>query len=418
MSLLDNGKMNYIWNSDWIREYESAWNIGEKLYAANLSPNIYNSLMGVSSNGIKTNFYNEAMAYYKGPLSSKFVSQFTKESSNYFSLYSAPEYYILHEVRYCPDCATRYGYHSIFHQLSFIDNCFIHDKKLRYLCNCNENGVINWKINGCKTFSCKKCNNRLPYPNIFDCITKKWQSKYFKPADYIKSHNETKKIYTVDLLHRHNPVFKGRLTDKQRRVLQKITRGEEIATFPEPEFTDNIMNARVPLTFMAKEIDNYINNTYNPKKCIEQFYLLERYISSSNYNSFDFEIITAYYMIGELICKGNLDRIYYTNEMVLSVTYDNSYNPILTCIQYDFLKHIDNNLPLTYAEISNYKTFALINYIYKIYVKNRYEEIKTHLISSHDDDYPLNSHRIPIKSTSNYPVFLILELYDGKLLLY
>lgn len=374
--------------------------------------------MGVASNGIKTNFYNNAMAYYKGTLKSEFIPQFMKESSDYFSLYSAPEYYISHEIRYCPDCATQYGYHSVFHQLSFMDTCFIHNKPLQYLCNCNENGVIDWKTNDCKAFSCKKCNNQLPYPQVSDCIIKKWQSNYFKPADYIKSHHEIKKIYTVDLIHRGNSSFKGKITDKQKRVLQQITYGEEIAALAEPEFTDNITNAKVPLTFMAKEIQNYINNTYNPEKCEEQFYLLQRYISRTHYNSFDFEIIAAYYMVGDLICEGNLDRIYRTEEMLLAAKYDSFYNPILDCIQYNFLKYLDINLPMTYLDELNYKTFVLVNYMYKLYTKIRYEEIKMQLTNSKEDDYPLNSHSISIKDTSNYPIFLILELYDGRLLLY
>ena len=83
-----------------------------------------------------------------------------------------------------------------------------------------------------------------------------------------------------------------------------------------------------------------------------------------------------------------------------------------------YRKIIFIHLPMTYLDGLNYKTFILVNYMYKIYTKIRYQEIKIQLTNSKEDDYPLNSHNIPIKDTSNYPVFLILELYDGKLLLY
>ena len=146
--------------------------------------------------------------------------------------------------------------------------------------------------------------------------------------------------------------------------------------------------------------------------------MLQRYVSKTHYNSFDFKIIAAYYTIGDLIYEENLDRIYRTEKMLLAAKYDSFYNPILDCIQYDFLKHLNINFPMTYLDGLNCKTFVLVNYMYKIYTKIRYQEIKMQLIDSKEDDYPLNSYSIPIKDTSNYPIFLILELYDGILLLY
>lgn len=414
--------MKYIWNDNWINPYESAWNIGEKIFAANVSANIYNQMMGVSVTGISINYSKDGLLYSRGPFNSSFVPYFMQDGVDFFDIFSSESYYLSKKIRYCPECA-KYGYHSIFHQLIYMDKCIIHNRKLHYLCTCNNSGIIEWKTNRHNSpFSCRMCCKVLPYPEVAEGIVNKWSNA--KRLNKVKPSSEIKHIYTVDLIYMmdNHDIDRRRLTDKQLNLLLNITKGVKIDSLPKPILISDINMADEHLLFLAEKIQDYLVTNYGVSYCKKQFCLLGRYMSKESYSNFDFDIIAAFYLMGELLCKNHLDRIYPVNFLGIPDWFDSSYNELLDCIDKCFLRKINMEIPRYTAansfERKNYRTYAIVNYMYKIYATIRYKEIKEHLINSSEDNYPVNPNNITIKAENKYPIFIILEMCNGKLLLY
>lgn len=414
MSLLDNGKMKYAWNDEWVNPYESAWNIGEKIYASNISARIYNELMGVTTSGIKINYNSNCLLYSKGIIKSAFIPRFMQDGTSFFKAFKGNSYYFSTKLRYCPECA-KHGYHSIFHQLIYLDRCIIHNDTLLNLCDCNDSGIISGKRKLHIPFSCKNCGAHMPYPEVADGIINKWHNtNQFKILPSV----EVKNIYTVDVFIGEITIQRERLTSKQLEVLQNITMGKSLNEFPTPELVEDIDSINTPLLFLANEIQDHIIEKYGKEYCEEQFYLLRRYRSASAYEYFDFTIIAAFYLMGELLCESNLDRIYPVNFNVLPFEFDNYYTGLLEGIQRYFLRDKNCHIPQCYLDRIKYKTYKVVNRIYKAYATERYHEIKRALINSSPMNYPLNSNYIPFEADSNYSIYLILETNAGKLYLY
>lgn len=64
-------------------------------------------------------------------------------------------------LRFCPSCLAS-GYHSIFHQMTFFEECPIHNEKLRTKCSyCNANFVYELIDAPVTPFVCPKCNRSI-----------------------------------------------------------------------------------------------------------------------------------------------------------------------------------------------------------------------------------------------------------------
>lgn len=412
---LDNGKNGYTWSDDWIHPYESAWNIGEKLYAANVSKELYNRIINVSQNGIKMNYSSKLLSYLKGPVKSDFFDPFLQSSKVIMNQLFDKEYYTLSQARYCPECA-KLGYHSVIHQLSFMDKCFIHKQKLVFLCDCEYSSALVWKRANHLPFSCGKCGAKMPYPEVSDGIINKWQTQIC--FNKFETSKEIKAVYTVDIIYDCDSSKRGTLSSVQCDILKKVLFGEKISYFPKPILIDNPIEFNKQLPFFAKEIQKYIIEKYGEDKCKEQFYLLKRHIDPVSYSKFDFNIIPAFYLIGELLKEHYLDRIYPVRIGGMCVENDYYDNIILRSpnkfLNYYHLEYVSDS----HIGRISCKTCKLVNYIYKKYAIIRYNEIRNTLISSEATDYPINGYHIPIGSNNIYPIFIIILIRDGTLLLY
>lgn len=402
---LDNGKNGYTWSDNWIHPYESAWNIGEKLYAANVSKELYNRIINVSQNGIKMNYSSKLLSYLKGPVKSDFFEPFLQSSQVILNQLFDKEYYTLSQTRYCPECA-KLGYHSVIHQLSFMDKCFIHNQKLVFLCDCEYSSALVWKCKEHLPFSCVKCGAKMPYPEVSDGIMNKWKNEII--FSKLVPSLEIKQIYTVDVMY-DNSSRRGTLSSIQRDVLKRVLFEESIERFPKPLLICNQNKYDKHLSFLAKEIQNYIIEKYGEEKCKEQFYLLERYVNADSYSKFQFDIIAAFYLMGELLKESYLDRIYPVQFGGMTAKNDYYNNILLLSVNKLFLHH---------KKQTKYNIYEIINYIYKEYAIIRYSEIRNALTSSEATDYPIYGYHIPVGSNKVYPVYIIIETKDELLRLY
>lgn len=416
---------NIVWNENWINPYESAWNIGEKLYSANVSNDIYNSVLNTSKGGSRFNYIYKNVIYSLGPLSSEFLDSYTQYSSELISILENPTLFILKELRYCPCCAKD-GYHSILHQIIFFKQCYIHNTQdLINLCNCKNNYCIFRKKYDIEPpFACKRCGKQIPFPSVIEGINNKWNNNNLKNKILNKSIHYNKnvnKIFTIDIFHsiKYYEEQKSNFTNKQLLVLRMIYNNEKIVNLPKPILSEDINNKHNQLLFLSYEIQMYLKNNYSRYICEKQYDLIYRHYNEESFKKYIKEIVAAYYLMGELLGIANIDRIYPVNFFRLQEEYDSGYNIFLNSINSNFLTKslINNSIQHVYYNCIKYRTYNITNYIYKSYVTIRYKEILDRLKNSTVEDYPLNAYQIK-HNIQNYQNYLIILLDDGKLLLY
>lgn len=178
-------KKGYIWNKDWVWPYESLYGMLSKFAYINVLQNgfifdlikvdgckktttmyYYNKYMTISKYRIDFIKVNELL---ERNIAGEIYSN-VKELLYPLDIRSFPysfeypkEQWFDRDFRYCPEC-IRVGYHSLYHQLAFAENCGIHrNVKLQTTCpNCKDkmSFVIQSKI-GKSPFSCCNCGYKL-----------------------------------------------------------------------------------------------------------------------------------------------------------------------------------------------------------------------------------------------------------------
>lgn len=189
----------FAWKINWIWENESFWGIINKLKYANYADDC--DILNIISNSnyptvddkkfILSNCkfdYNKLSSILGLDIASKLEKEvanvllpFHNESFCMSKSYSnkTSGKWFRSELHYCPEC-IKLGYHSLYHQYSFNDKCFIHKMQLQSCCpKCGAN--IPFSINknkNNKAFSCK-CGYKLfnePIHSAYDI----WETKMHK----------------------------------------------------------------------------------------------------------------------------------------------------------------------------------------------------------------------------------------------
>ncbi|MGB4657972.1 MAG: hypothetical protein WBI07_02185 [Mobilitalea sp.] len=205
------------WNKKWIKKYESPWSILSKLCLSN-KVNGYDILRHVFHK--TSNEYSIINYKYGISVSPKLnidvisdilgfdIEKMCKETSEellkpFFSVVDGREelYYKIFystKLKYCPKCMS-YGYHSLFHQLSFIDKCLVHDIDLVDKCpSCSQDIPYSYYLKSDQHgYECA-CGNKLFNEDIVKAI-QTW-NEYdfnFKPSLFSKYKEE--KAYYISM---------------------------------------------------------------------------------------------------------------------------------------------------------------------------------------------------------------------------
>jgi len=162
--------LSYTWDSEWIVSiYESPWGVFEKFkYANNIrSIEIFKTFGNEDVRNRDKNFWGMeernlfSLNAFDGNLLQNILGKNIKElnTKNLNSLIQdtfSPQIQnviIRNDVFYCTECIEN-GFHSILHQLIYVDECPFHKKTLSQ--------------------NCPRCNARIPY-----LLTEKWASDSF-----------------------------------------------------------------------------------------------------------------------------------------------------------------------------------------------------------------------------------------------
>lgn len=426
--------MKYVWNDEWINRYESAWNIAEKVYASNISLELYNRYTGSTVHGIKYHYQKPLLMYFKGvfkPQQVRTVAEYMEDAAIAFQILSNDCYFIDHKLRFCSICA-RNGYHSFLHQLTFMDTCFIHRRRLVNLCQCN----FSYSLSGKKKydelvpFSCVNCRTLMPYPESTDGIVNKWKNteirKRVNTSKFLEISTSIKRIHVIDmvfLMTQRGDSPRSPLSKLQKEVLRQIfINGDDIASLPQPQSRERMLSEpSVPLVFMSKHIETFLIDAYGIEEYRANFYKLRRVpfcFKDENFN-YNYDIYAAFYLISELQQTSYVDRIYPVTVGKFAVKQDSVSNKMLEAIRVGMLNHVQNSTYTVYSgyERQQFYSCNLVNELYKQLVKNRFEELRYALENAPAKNSPPDPEYIPYEA-KNYVPYVIIETSEGDVLLY
>ena len=126
----------YVWKKEWIRPHESLWGILQRYKLVNVMNDAQMMRSLGMANGQVVNFQAEECCYIKGN-SKATLKDFLGISNSHFAAMemfqglSADQAscFIEQNLKYCPVCLSRYGFHSCYHQLTGIEECPWHPKE-------------------------------------------------------------------------------------------------------------------------------------------------------------------------------------------------------------------------------------------------------------------------------------------------
>lgn len=192
--------MFYIWRTVWAQSDESLWGLVEKYKLINALTgkgfyyffcNDKNSVLSENENGQSSLLKIEKLSIEK---LKKFFgidfSTYTEDFISKINLFNSNIPHTNSELYFCKECIAE-GFHSIYHQMPFLEYCPYHlDEKLTNICpNCKE--IFRFFNVGYKeeAFCCKNCHhNVLGTKNILYLI-KRWKINKIPIDSIIKKLN-------------------------------------------------------------------------------------------------------------------------------------------------------------------------------------------------------------------------------------
>jgi hypothetical protein len=190
--------LQFTWNNNWIKKYESPWSIVEKFrYANNASEIDIINIIGYPKNR-QTNSKKQDFNVLKGLDLDKFENLFGQLITDHFKhdltelvgfLSTFRRNIFMRDVlHYCPKCLSK-GHHSIFHQIKLWDRCVYHDVPLQNSCPvCKNQYSYSLKFKTFqKPFICK-CGYSYIEDDTSYCFMRNWTNE---PLNILHSNTNT-----------------------------------------------------------------------------------------------------------------------------------------------------------------------------------------------------------------------------------
>ncbi|WP_413380840.1 hypothetical protein [Alkalihalobacillus sp. 1P02AB] len=365
-------KQNKItFNKNWINKYESIWCILEKLSWANMVKTAEivalfdrNSLQLKKSATLLTvdrlpSFIRE---HQQNIINDLFGRNYILNKSDFFSGH----------LKYCPKCILN-GYHSIFHQLIFLNKCPYHSTETlqTYL----GNGSYSLSNNPLNLFY-KHKNILLKIPDWF--ITKKLPLINKEVLDFLRITDKKQKyslVYAV-LPPKHN-ITLSLLNKKFNKVTEnRVVKKNKKINYGKYHFhyEKNCSNCQKKLfdaTFSVfKCYARFLRKKYllQHKKCIHFITRLHPTFSGCNiaYAYLKWRMINENSSIYNIHNKKTKRQMHNINQQIFTKNYNNFIMNIITNIT-----DIDNDIKWSFQTVE-----WIINNVYLLSLENEWEEIK------------------------------------------
>lgn len=193
------------WDNNWINLYESPWSILEKIkYANEVTIDDLVEVLGVNpsleenSNVFSTcaELIKQIELQLNDAITANFYEDTQQALGSFFNEKDLAKYFRPF-VTYCPICIKE-GYHSIYHQLIFKNECFIHHVPLKIGCpNCGWKIPFNKPANRLKGFTCICYYNYLSKSSFTEVLTSwnDFSSNQYSLSDLLSNQELEKHSY-------------------------------------------------------------------------------------------------------------------------------------------------------------------------------------------------------------------------------
>ena len=415
----DNEK-HYTWNPKWHQKYESIWGVWEKFRYVNVPDKLMNALIGYTKSSKEYSFNKDLFCFQKAkrditPILRKYLNKDIIKHDFLRNRVHNLHLLFYDNLKYCPEC-IKYGYHSYYHQLKFLDNCFIHNEcRLTALCDCKYGYSMRYRFSKVEAFQCMKCFKKPEnLPLALDGIAINWNMPIkFKVKTIAQN---LQRILLIDAGYELTGI-KNEFTNNQKACLKNIFINRKIEEC-KPILTINKPIDRVSIYNFSEILQKEIFDKYGFDYCKKQFQYVQRFYTAEKTEEVNPEVIALFYVLKELRLENHVDHIYPVNFGELKDNADNKYNQYMniSCrwrmyycrYYYSYLE----SQPTRWINIAT-------NYIYDYIVRCRYKEIVEYFKAIDGIDY-FSEHVIPHKK-ENYPVILMVDYYrtmDNKVEIY
>lgn len=395
--MIINKFLKYTWKNEWIHPYESIYSIIEKFKAANVFTSSEMSKilnMPPSVYTAKTHFNKEFNVFRNVAFSLSYTNNISED--NILDIFTNVEKFLDIKIKYCPTCIKQ-GYHSVLHQLTFLDKCPIHNDDLVYLCECRSSYLITYKSK-LPAYHCK-CGKSLPVPKIEECIMNLWRKKFQFPNIL---HSNIKYIKIIDYFNYPNRDL-GMDGIKLNEKLKKVLVDLFFKGFSDINPVLKLQNDTHASTesFFAYIIHNFIIKKYGTNECLKTYWLLQGYgsmkITDDIRKNYDIDLIAYFYLLEELLGKNRIDLIY-PNSIEYGILDEKDLSSYHNFIKYEL----------------NDVCYEVRNYVYKRLIMERHFQIKKYMLEKNI----LPDTQFVIELKDSFPIFVIMLDQAGSIYLY
>ena len=423
MFQLDN-KIKYTWKEEWNIPYESLWGRLEKFRAVNvLDQSQIDKIIRIGGNDISYSTFAKQFLIYRGQkYNVKRMDNWLCIDTKIFDNYTRLDGIFDRRVRYCPVC-IKLGYHSYFHQLFFLDTCFIHREKLVYRCSCSNTYVLRRKeIKKAKAFQCEVCGENIcDAPLISDAIINMWWKNKLN-TEHIHQSNIYKKVNVIDITQIMPQTYSKsisciQLNKQQKIVLRELLLNGSTQQNPQLYINPDDENKTEPI-IMSDILIKYILNEYSVNTILEHYWNISNRYYNYNIEKYDIKLITILYLLKELQCISYIDQLgldsflqnlnIEVGDLINLFDADNKYSDAIKFAEYS----------LDSLNLKSELYARGYNYILKEFVKSRYEHIYNCLKTDYPQKYPHTSDAYISFENWNYPVYVIIKTMKDEMLLF
>lgn len=410
---LDNGKQNYTWKESWNLPCESLWGRIEKFRCANvLDGSHLNKFVSIGSQ-TDTHFSGKHLIYHMNSYKVQIERDFFLIDNSIHKKFIGISGLFEHRIRYCPECMKN-GYHSFLHQLTIMDNCFIHENsKLQYRCECPNTYVVKKRNLNAEIYQCDTCNKKIPESSsVYDGITNMWHSPLIQSVS-LPSYDGVE-VCIFDFSYLHSAIF-IKLDDFKKQVLQELILKGSTAQKPRYVVQRQVSFEMQSHTIaMSHLLNQYLSERFDYNTIMKHIGHISSRFQKYDIEHYDIEILTILYIIKELQLTDSIDLLPYKNTWGRQsidnlFEQDNRYTPIVEDIMFNVFRLLKIRLE-EYADV--------YNIILKEWTETRYRHIYSCFQNNTPEPYPcLGTAQVSYKNWK-YPTYILQKKMDGSILIY
>lgn len=415
----DNQFSKYIWKDEWNLPYESLYGRIEKFRKVNvLKPANLDNIIQIGADSTYHLFSKKTLIFRKQNYKIVSDNPLFEIDNRFFQDFNILDGIFDIRFRYCPVCMKN-GYHSFFHQLTYMDTCFIHKKvPLCYRCSCSETYVLRRRKSTLELFQCEFCQAKPKYiPQISDGIINSWwlTSNIQNRCRYKSTYNSIN-LLDFSLSCMDKSIKSGKSTaysPLQQKVLREITLTGR--TWQKPQYIGlKDTNSSSSKIIISNLIIQYMVKHYDEEQILAHFSHISNRFYSYKIGNYDVKLLTILFLLKELQCKQNIDELNlgyglynHHDGKLKAYLNDERSSVIIHFLEYSFF----------IADIKIEEYTEMYNVLLKKLILARYEHIYNCFLYNQPETYPCKSSSVISYDHWKYPIYIMIN-NDNRIMIY